>query len=114
MILWKFTLREIKNRPGRATLTLLSIVIGVAAVVAVAVGTSSTNEACQSMYLSLAGRAALEINAAGDGSIEEDEAARIAETPGVRAAVPSVQRWSALRHRGNKRPPDGHGHRSDP
>jgi len=35
VILWKFTLREIKSRPGRAMLTLLSIVIGVAAVVAV-------------------------------------------------------------------------------
>ena len=51
MILWKFTLREIKNRPGRATLTLLSIVIGVAAVVAVTVGTATTNQACQEMYL---------------------------------------------------------------
>jgi len=100
MILWKFTLREIKNRPGRATLTLLSIVIGVAAVVAVAVGTSSTNEACQTMYLSLAGRAALEITAAGEGPIEEDLAAKVAETPGVMAAVPSIQRWTALRYRG--------------
>ena len=50
MILWKFTLREVKSRPGRATLTLLSIVIGVAAVVAVTVGTATTNQACQEMY----------------------------------------------------------------
>ena len=61
MILWKFTLREIKSRPGRATLTLLSIVIGVAAVVAVTVGTATTNQACQEMYASVAGRAALEV-----------------------------------------------------
>ena len=72
MILWKFTLREVKSRPGRATLTLLSIVIGVAAVVAVTVGTATTNQACQDMYASVAGRAALEVVAEGDGFFDED------------------------------------------
>ncbi len=74
MIFWKFTLREIKSRPGRATLTLLSIVIGVAAVVAVTLGTMSTNQACQNMYVSLAGRAALEVVAAWPPGFERDEA----------------------------------------
>ena len=65
MILWKFTLREVKNRPGRATLTMLSIVIGVAAVVSVTIGTATTQQACQEMYERVAGRAALEVAARG-------------------------------------------------
>ena len=111
MILWKFTLREIKSRPGRATLTLLSIVIGVAAVVAVTVGTATTNQACQEMYLSVAGRAALEVVAEGDGFFDEDVAAKVEQTPGVKAAVPSVQRLSSLRLPREQSRPAGHGDR---
>ena len=35
MKMWQFSVRQISARPGRAVLTILSIVIGVAAVVAV-------------------------------------------------------------------------------
>ena len=55
MILWKFTVREMRHRPGRATLTLLSIVIGVAAVVAVTLCGRTTRRAYREMYESLAG-----------------------------------------------------------
>lgn len=47
MALWKFNAREIQSRPGRATLTLFSIVLGVAAVVSVTVATNTTRGACQ-------------------------------------------------------------------
>jgi putative ABC transport system permease protein len=104
MILWKFALREVKSRPGRATLTLLSIVIGVAAVVAVTVGTATTNQACQDMYLSVAGQAALEVVAEGDGFYSEDMVAAVERIPGVKAAAPSVFRLSSLRHKGAKVP----------
>jgi len=102
MVLWKFTLREVKSRPGRATLTLLSIVIGVAAVVAVLVGTATTNQASQEMYASMAGRAALEVAAEGGGFFSEDVADKIAKLPGVKAAIPTVQKLSALRYEGNR------------
>ncbi|MEN6451773.1 MAG: ABC transporter permease, partial [Thermoguttaceae bacterium] len=98
MILWKFTVREVKNRPGRATLTLLSIVIGVAAVVAVTVGTATTNRACEEMYSTLAGRAAFEIVAAGNSMFDENVASIALKVPGVKAAVPSIQRNAAMRH----------------
>ncbi|MCE5266687.1 MAG: ABC transporter permease [Planctomycetaceae bacterium] len=101
MILWKFTVREVKNRPGRATLTLLSIVIGVAAVVAVTVGTATTNQACQEMYSTLTGRAALEVVAAGGGAFDESTAGLVEKTPGVKAAIPSIQKVTSLRHKGN-------------
>jgi putative ABC transport system permease protein len=96
MVLWKFTLREVKSRPGRATLTLLSIVIGVAAVVAVTVGTATTDQACQQMYESVAGRAAFEVVAEGGGFYDDDVAAELAKVGGVKAAVPSVQKLSVL------------------
>ena len=98
MILWKFTLREIKSRPGRATLTLLSIVIGVAAVVAVTVGTATTHKAYQEMYERVAGRAALEVTAEGGGFFNDAIVDKIEQTPGVKLAVPTVQRISALWH----------------
>ena len=40
MTLWAFTVREIQRRPGRAALTLLSIVLGVAAVISVSLATT--------------------------------------------------------------------------
>jgi len=61
MVLWRFTLREIFSRPGRATLTLLSIVIGVAAVVSVTVSTSTTHQAYENMYVSMTGNATFEV-----------------------------------------------------
>lgn len=102
MILWKFTVREIKSRPGRATLTLLSIVIGVAAVVAVTVGTATTNQAFQEMYTSVAGRAAVEIVAAGDGFFDGRVVDEIEKVPGVKVAVPTIQKLTSLRFQKSK------------
>jgi putative ABC transport system permease protein len=102
MVLWKFTFRELKSRPGRATLTLLSIVIGVAALVAVTVSTATTDRACQDMYASVAGRAALEVVAEGDGFFDEGLVDEIEKIPGVKAAVPTAQKLTLLRHEKNK------------
>ncbi len=96
MFLWKFTLREIRNRPGRATLTLLSIVIGVAAMVAVDIGTTTTHLAYQNMYEGMAGRAAFEVVAEDGSFFPEDIVQRIGQVPGVKTAVPSVQKVSIL------------------
>ncbi len=97
MVLWKYTLREVRSRPGRALLTLLSIVISVAAVVAVTVGKATTQEACQTMYENVAGRTALEIARQDDGFFDQQEVLdRIQRLPGVKAAVPSVQKLHVL------------------
>ncbi|MCE5302205.1 MAG: FtsX-like permease family protein [Planctomycetaceae bacterium] len=102
MILWKFTLREVKHRPGRATLTLLSIVIGVAAVVAVTVGTATTDRVCQEMYASVVGRAALEIVAQDDGFFDGDLAEQVEKVPCVKAVAATVQRFALLRGKDHK------------
>ena len=88
MVFWKLTLRELKNRPGRAILTLLSVVLAMAAVVAVNVSSATTRRAYQEMYASLAGHAALEVVAEGGGTYGEDTALSLEGVPGVTAAVP--------------------------
>jgi putative ABC transport system permease protein len=88
MVLWKFTIRELKNRPGRAALTLLSIIIAVSAVVAVNVSSSTTRRAYEEMYAKLAGRAALEVIAEGGAAYDEAIVAKLEQVPGVKTAVP--------------------------
>jgi putative ABC transport system permease protein len=96
MVLWKFSIREMLSRPGRAVLTLLSIVIGVAAVVSVTVATSTTRRAYRDMFASVNGRAALDVVAEGGGSLDEKVLSTVAEAPGVQAAVPLLQRPTSM------------------
>lgn len=102
MILWKFTLREMRHRPGRATLTLLSIVIGVASVVAVTLCGKSTRQAYREMYESLAGRTGLEVVADGAGVQAGELVKSLEQLPGVQAAVPMVQQTTTAYHQGQR------------
>ncbi|MBI4618312.1 MAG: ABC transporter permease [Planctomycetes bacterium] len=92
MRLWTYTRREVERRPGRAALTLLGIVIGVAAVVSVAVATATARSAFRDMFETVAGRAALEVVAQGDAGFDESVLSKIEGTPGIAAAVPLI--WS--------------------
>ena len=96
MVFWRFTFRELASRPGRAILTLLSIVISVAAAVAVNLSTATTHRAYQQMYESLTGRAALEVVAEGGGVYGEEVVAELEQVPGVAAVVPLMQQPSVL------------------
>jgi putative ABC transport system permease protein len=100
MILWRFTAREIRNRPGRTLLTLASIVIGVGAVVAVTVATSTSRGAYQEMYESLAGRTGLELVTEGQGMPADTLLPALEKIPGVKTIVPSVQRPTILYFKG--------------
>lgn len=92
MVNWKFAWREIRQRPSRAVLTLLSIVIGVAAVVAVSIASGTTRRAFDQIYQTVAGRATLEISAPVGTSFDEKIAAEIRSVPGVQAVAPLVER----------------------
>ncbi len=61
MPMGRISVREILSRPTRAFLTFASIVIGVAAVVAVFLTTSNTRVAQREMLRAVSGRADLEI-----------------------------------------------------
>lgn len=59
MVYRQLGFREASKRPGRAILTLASVAIGVAAVVAVTFTTQTTRGAFDAIFRSLAGRASL-------------------------------------------------------
>jgi putative ABC transport system permease protein len=89
-MLWRYTLREVWRRPGRAALTLLGLVIGVAVFVALTTGPRALAVVFRDLFQALAGRATLEVVAAGDAPFAPDLPA-LRAVPGVRAAVPVVQ-----------------------
>lgn len=103
MLQWRIAWREMRRHPGRALMALLSVVIGVATVMAVGVSTGSARRAYQEMYQSVVGRAALEVTGAGGSTIDVSMFKAVEETPGVEAAVPLIQR-NAVMHYGE----DGH------
>jgi putative ABC transport system permease protein len=96
MILWKFSLKEARRRPGRTILTLLSVVIGVASVVSVTSATRMTRRAYDEMFQTVSGQADLEIVAKGGGSFDESVVSLAEETPGVQLAVPVIRRYTIL------------------
>jgi putative ABC transport system permease protein len=95
-LFWKISAGEVRRRPGRALLTLLGIVIGVGATVAIAVTVQTTRYAHRDMFEALTGRASLEVVAEGLGGFNADLAERLSEVPGLRAAVPVIQTPAAL------------------
>ncbi|MBL9124028.1 MAG: ABC transporter permease [Planctomycetaceae bacterium] len=96
MALWKYTSREITRRPGRTTLTLLGIALGVAAIVAVSITARTTRRAYRDMFESLTGRAALEVVAEGLTDFDPQSLTELTAIPGVEALVPVVQSPVAL------------------
>src|SRR6185436_14147862 len=96
MSLRRFSQRAMLSRPGRTALTIASIVIGVAAVVAVSIVTATTRESYQVMFAAVRGRTSLEVTAQNTGPIPADLVGKIATVEGVEGAVPVVQRLSRL------------------
>lgn len=91
-----YTLREFRRRPGRTLLTLLGIVIGVAALVAVSLSTATVRDAYRTMFDSVGGRAELEVAATGGGAFDPAAASDLGAVDGVEAVVPVVQTQAAL------------------
>lgn len=102
MVQWRIAWREMRHYRGRALLTLLSVVIGVAAVLAVGLSTGSARRAYHDMFQTITGRAALEIKGVGDAPLPETLLKLVRTTPGVAVAVPLVQR-NAIMYYGNGR-----------
>ena len=84
------------ERPGRTILTVLSIVIGVAAVVSVTLVIETTREASRTLLDKIKGKASLEIASPTTAPIAEGLAQEAAKTPGVIAAVPVVQQLGKI------------------
>jgi putative ABC transport system permease protein len=85
-----------QQRPGRTILTMLSIVIGVAAAVAVGLGTATTRNAYKQMFAMVTGRTTLEVDAPGGSGFDADLFDKIAAVQGVAAAAPLLDRGAKL------------------
>ncbi len=96
MALWRFAYRHAATRPGRSALALLSIVIAVAAVSSVAIAVSTTRTAYREMFNTLSGPAGLEISAEGGGGFDAKVLDDVKQIPGVKMAVPVLQRPSIM------------------
>src|SRR5437588_5363947 len=96
MVNWKFAWREVRMRPSRAILTLLSIVIGVAAVVAVTIASGTTGRAFDQIYQTVAGKAQLEIAAPIGSSFKEEIVPEVRKLPQVQAVAPLLKRNTIL------------------
>jgi putative ABC transport system permease protein len=96
MVNWKFAWREVRQRPSRAILTLLSIVIGVAAVVAVTIASGTTNKAFDNIFKTVAGNAQFEVAAPLGSAIDEKIVDRVREVSNVKAVAPLIKRDTVL------------------
>src|SRR6478752_7795392 len=96
MVNWKFAWREARMRPSRAILTLLSIVIGVAAVVAVTIASSTTGHAFDQIFKTVAGKADLEVVAPVGTSFADKVATKLQELPSVKMVAPIIKRPTVM------------------
>ena len=88
MIPWKFSWNNVRQRPLRTLLTVLSIAGGVAAVVAVLQSAAATRGQLDSLHQTLASRVAMEIVADDTSVFSAEDLPNVADHPGVHAAIP--------------------------
>ncbi|XZE21328.1 FtsX-like permease family protein [Pirellulaceae bacterium SH449] len=93
MPLAKLSRREIQSRPLRSLLTLISIVIGVGAIVSTSISTESARLAQEAMIKTVTGNAALEIVSITDGWFDGKPLEPIARMEGVQVASPIIRRF---------------------
>lgn len=96
MLYWRFAWRELKQRPSRPILTLLSIVIGVGAVVAVTISSSTSRRAFDQIFQTVAGNASLEVSTPVGTAFDEKIVPTIRDLPGVKAVAPLINRYAML------------------
>jgi putative ABC transport system permease protein len=94
--LWRLSVRQMTSRLGRTILTLVSVVIGVAAVVAVTLSSGTTRQVYKGISEALSGRADFEIVGPGNAAFDQRIAQKVSSVPGVEAVVPQLQRWAIV------------------
>ena len=109
--MWRVTLRGIRARPVRFALSCLSVVLGVAFVVASLTLTSTIQRGFDDLFADLSAGTDLQVRQASDlarqgvvfrGRIDAGVAEKVRSVPGVAAAVPRVQGTAYLVGRNEK------------
>src|SRR5262245_3072460 len=96
MSLRNYSWRSMQQRPGRTILTVLSIVIGVTAIVGIDLGTAATRNAYKQMFAVVTGKASLEIDAQGGGRIPQSILPDVLKADGVLTAAPLIERPGSI------------------
>ncbi len=96
MIPWRFFWNNLRLRPMRTLLTILSIAGGVAAVVAVLQSTAATRSELDSLHQTLTSRVAMEIVAADASAFPPEDLPQVAGEPGIQAAIPIFRVFAKL------------------
>ena len=96
MIPWIFCWNNIRLRPVRTLLTILSIAGGVAAVVAVLQSTAATRQQLDSLHQTLASRVSMEIVAEDSAAFSLSDLPPVTKQPGVQAAIPVYRVFAVM------------------
>jgi len=96
MVLWRISWKGFYSRPLRTLLTLTSIVIGVAAIVAVQLSIEDSRATQKSMLQAVTGSTSLEINSVGNAPFETTIVREVAAIAGVKTATPIIRRFGVL------------------
>ena len=96
MSLKTYQSRVIRQRPGRTFLTVASIVIGVAATVAISLVANTSRDAYKLMFATVTGKAQLEVVSGDAKGLASEILLKIQSIPGVKAAVPVISQDSVL------------------
>lgn len=96
---WAYAVRGLIGRPGQAFAVLVGVAVGVAMAVAAWTVAGTARAGYRDLFDGLAGPAALEVFAPGDGPFDPALTAPITHVPGVRAVLPQIQFAASLRTR---------------
>lgn len=91
-----------RERPARSALSVFSVAIAVAAVLGTALAQSSVRLGVRKLSSEVERHPALEIVASAGGRLEAAEVPKIADVPGVLAAIPVVNRATLARVHGKR------------
>jgi putative ABC transport system permease protein len=91
MNLWQYSMREARRRPGRALLTWLGILLGIATIVATRLTVHTACNAYADLFAEMGSGAELEITAPGRAAFDGGFAPTLAAVHGVHEVVPRVQ-----------------------
>jgi putative ABC transport system permease protein len=88
--LLRFSIKHLGIRWDRSLLTVLSVVLGVAAIGAVEMTAEATRHAYQAMFSTVTGKAELEVTGASGTAFDRTLVDELRAVPGVKAAVPQL------------------------
>lgn len=96
MVWWRISWKEFRSRPLRTFLTLSSIIIGVGAVVAVALAIDNTRSSQKAMMQAVAGNASLEVQSIVGSPFDQDVLKEIRSVGDVQVATGVIRRGANM------------------